>query len=216
MAESGGDRDPLAELSGSSAGDLEAALGADNRALGKLYSKYSLWLAPLVASRMDRRLKNRISVADVLQEAFLDIARRLPKYATRPDMPFPDWVRFLVMQKLAEFHRRHVGAQKRSAKREFRVDQVEPSGFELAGSFTSPSQVVVKRETAEQLQRALDRLEPIDREVLYLRHFEELTNDEVSELLSLQKSAASNRYIRALKRLRETLGDEFLRSLKRD
>jgi RNA polymerase sigma-70 factor (ECF subfamily) len=55
------------------------------------------------------------------------------------------------------------------------------------------------------LRAVLERLDPIDREVLALRHFEELSNHEVAEVLGIQTAAASKRYIRAIERLKQAL-----------
>ena len=182
-----------------------------NAALAKLLERYTPQLRTLVAMRMDARLRARLDPSDVLQEAFLDAARRLEEYAESPDMPFPAWIRFLVVQRLMAQHRFHLGAQLRDAARERSLagdwrEHSESMAVELAGSFTSPSQAAMRAELQGQLLEALESLAPLDREVLRLRHFEELTNDEVAELLGLTKAGASNRYVRALGRLRSAMG----------
>jgi RNA polymerase sigma-70 factor (ECF subfamily) len=193
---------------------LERATQGDQQALAQLFNRYRERLRALVRLRMDRRLTGRIDPSDVLQEAYLDVSKRIDDYARKPDMPFHLWLRFLTVQRLLAFHRRHLGAQMRDAGQEVSIyhdgspnaSSVFLAG-QLAGHLTSPSQAAVREETQKRLESALNQMDPIDREVLALRHFEELTNNEVAQVLGLQKSAASNRYVRALKRLKEILSE---------
>ncbi len=168
----------------------------------------------MVRLRMDRRLQGRIDPSDVLQDAYLDYARRFAEWAARPTLPFFLWLRLLTGQKLVDLHRRHLGAQMRDAGQEvslYRGALPQASSASLAaqllGRLTSASQAAVRAETQVRVQEALNGMEPIDREILTLRHFEMLTNEEAAEVLGLRKSAASNRYIRALKRLKDALGE---------
>jgi RNA polymerase sigma-70 factor (ECF subfamily) len=185
------------------------AVGGDEPALAELFTRHRARLAAMVRLRMDPRLRGRIDPSDVLQETYLDVARRYGRYVERPEMPVHLWLRFLTAQKLAELHRRHLGAKRRDAGRE--VGLLGPGATSaslagsLAGSVTSPSRGAMRDELRAGLLAALDRLDEIDREVLALRHFEELSNNEVAEILGLTKAGASNRYVRALRRLRELL-----------
>jgi len=167
----------------------------------------------MVRLRLDRRLQGRLDPSDVLQEAYLDFARRLPDYVQKPDMPFYLWLRFLTGQRLIDLHRQHLGAQMRNAGQEvslYRGALPQASSASLAaqllGRLTSASRAAIRAETQIRVQEALNRMDAVDREVLALRHFELLTNDETAEVLGIKKSAASNRYIRALRRLKEILG----------
>ena len=162
--------------------------------------------------RLDRRLQGRVDPSDVLQDAFLDITQRLPEYVAQPEMPFYLWLRLLTGQRLLALHRRHLGAQMRDAGQEvslYRGALPQASSASLAaqllGRLTSPTQAAIRAELQIKLQEALNELDPIDREILTLRHFEELTNNETATVLGLQKAAASNRYVRALKRLKTVL-----------
>ncbi|MEM7260585.1 MAG: sigma-70 family RNA polymerase sigma factor [Planctomycetota bacterium] len=189
---------------------IRSVLTADNHALAKLLERYSSQLLGLIRYRMDRRLNGRVDPTDVLQEAFIDASRRLSEYAESPEMPFPVWLRFLALQRLTALHRFHLGAKLRDAGKERSLDHgwaqhSESMAVELAGNFTSPSHEAIREELQSQLHTALEQLAPLDREVLRLRHFEELTNDEVAELLGITKSGASNRYIRALRRLKDVV-----------
>ena len=191
---------------------IERAVEGDSRAWEQLLNDNRARLRRMVALRLDRRLQGRIDPSDILQESFIDAARRLPEYAKNPSMPFFIWLRRLTGQRLMEQHRRHLGAQARDATREVSLYQgafPEATTADLAanllGELTSPSQAVIRIEQKKRLQDALDSLEPIDREILVLRHFEQLSNGEVSEVLSLDKSAASKRYVRAMERLKDVL-----------
>jgi RNA polymerase sigma-70 factor, ECF subfamily len=191
---------------------IERASHGDNVAWQQLMNEHHARLRRMVALRMDRRLQGRVDPSDVIQESYIDAARRLPDYAKNPTMPFFLWLRLLVGQRLMEQHRRHLGAQARDAKRDISLFQgsfPEASTADLAshilGNYSTPSQVAMRVERELQLQQALDTLDSIDREILVLRHFEQLTNGEAAEVLNLDKSAASKRYTRALVRLKDIL-----------
>jgi len=178
--------------------------------LADFFAAHRERLRRLIVWRMDPRLKNRLDASDVLQEVYLDAQRRLDEFLTRTDMPLALWLRLLTGRRLVELHRQHVGAAMRSADQEVPLDgwawASAPSlATQLVGHLTSPSQAASRAETAARLTEALESMDPIDREILVLRHFDELSNNEVAALLGLQKAAASNRYVRALRRLREIL-----------
>jgi RNA polymerase sigma-70 factor, ECF subfamily len=180
-------------------------------ALAELFARERGPLRRMVAWRLDPRLNGRLDPSDVLQEVYLDALRRLPDYLERPNLPAGLWLRLLTGRRLVELHRQHLGAQMRSAGQEVSLDggwawASAPSlAAQLVGHLTSPSQAAARAETAHRLTRALEEMDPIDREVLILRHFDELGNNEVAQLLGLQKAAASNRYVRALRRLKQIL-----------
>ncbi len=181
------------------------------RALADLFTQYYDRLERMVRFRMDRRLSSRVDVADVLQEAYLDAAKRIDAYLAKPEAPFFVWLRGIAANTLADVHRRHLGAELRDAARDQSLYQRGPEGSsellaaQLAGHFTSPSQAAMRDEAAARIEAALEEMDEIDREVLALRHFEQLSNNEVAEVLGLSKTAASNRYVRALARLKEIL-----------
>jgi RNA polymerase sigma-70 factor (ECF subfamily) len=186
--------------------------GGDDEALGELFSLYRERLRRMVEFRMDRRLRGRADASDVLQEAYIDALQRVRHYVDKPEMSFFVWLRQVTMQRLIDVHRCHLDAKMRNAKQEVWIRRGDPSAVtsasmaaQLVGSLTSPSQRAMRAELVGQVEKALDCMDAIDREVLALRHFEELTNNEIAEVLGLTKAAASNRYVRALSRLRGVL-----------
>jgi RNA polymerase sigma-70 factor (ECF subfamily) len=192
---------------------LRQALAGDESALAALFSGYRDRLRRMIRLRLDRRLSGRVDASDVLQEAYLDVHKRIAEYARDPSaMPFHLWLRLVVGQRLTDLHRHHLGAQMRDAGMEVslhrgpfpQADSVSLAA-QLLGRMTSASQAAIRVEHKLIVQEALNGMDPIDREVLALRHFEHLSNDETAQVLGLSKSAASNRYIRALKRLKEIL-----------
>jgi RNA polymerase sigma-70 factor (ECF subfamily) len=184
------------------------------QAAAELFTAYRSRLRRLVQLRMDPRLSGRIDPSDVLQEAFLDVAARATEYAAKPDLPVYLWLRLMTAQRLAALHRRHLTAKKRDAAQEIPIHAVPPVSTEslaakLLGRDRSPDDDAARGELRDRLVILLDALDPIDREVVVLRHFEELTNSEVATVLGVRKAAASNRYTRAIKRLRQLLGDDL-------
>jgi RNA polymerase sigma-70 factor (ECF subfamily) len=167
----------------------------------------------LLDLRLDPRLQGRVDPSDVIQEAFIDASRRLTDYAQQSEpIPFYIWLRLLTGQKLMELHRRHLGAQARDVSREVslhRGPMPESTSAAIAakllGRLTTPSQAAIRIERKIRLQEALNCMDPIDREVLVLRHYEQLSNGETALVLGLDKSAASKRYARALIRLKDLL-----------
>jgi RNA polymerase sigma-70 factor (ECF subfamily) len=186
--------------------------GGDQQALAELFTQHRESLKRLVSWRLDRRLRSRIDPSDVLQEVYLDAARRVPGYLDNPTMPFPLWLRLLAGRRVVELHRQHLGAKMRDAGLEISLERghwppADPEclAAQLTAQLTSPSQAAIRAEQEARLVEALGRMDPLDREVLALRHFDELSNNEVAELFGIQKAAASHRYVRALERLREIL-----------
>ena len=172
-------------------------------------------LRRMINLRMDRRVAGRVDPSDVLQEAFMDASQRLDQYLAAPPMSLFLWLRFLTGQRLMAVHRKHLGAQKRDARQEISIHQgTMPEAdslslsFGLLGRMTSPSMAAIRQEVQTRLLEAVSALEPLDREILALRHYEELSNQESAEELGITPAAASKRYIRALERLKTAMSDE--------
>lgn len=191
---------------------LQRVAHGDMREWGALLERHRKRLRRMVALRLDRRLHGRLDASDVIQEAYLEATARLPEYLHEPAMPFFLWLRFLTGQKVMELHRRHLGVQARDAGREVALCRgclPEATSAALAahllGHDTRPSEAAIRAERKVRLQEALNNMDPLDREVLALRHFEQLNNAETARVLGLQPSAASKRYVRALTRLKDIL-----------
>jgi RNA polymerase sigma-70 factor (ECF subfamily) len=182
-----------------------------DHALGEILELHRRRLLKMVNLRMDPRLRARLGASDVIQEAFVEVTRRLPAYLADPRMPFFLWLRFLTAERLITAHRRHVLAGRRDARREEGPRGVEPTSDALADRLaaggTTPTEGAVRAEARARVLEAIDGMDPDDRRVLALRHFEELTNVETARELGIEESAASKRYVRALGRLREALAD---------
>jgi RNA polymerase sigma-70 factor (ECF subfamily) len=190
---------------------FDRLMQGDQRALAQLFSQHRDRLRRMVELRLDARLRGRVSPSDVLQEAYIDILNRLPHYQASPDVSFFVWARAVTVQRLIQVHREHLLAQARDAGREVRLGRdatIEASSermAELMGEVTSPSVAAQRGEVVAMVREALDRLDPLDREVVALRHFEDLSNQEVAAALGIRTAAASKRYVRALERLRVVL-----------
>jgi RNA polymerase sigma-70 factor (ECF subfamily) len=191
---------------------LRRAGQGDPEAVGELFAGHRPRLRRLVQLRLDRRLQGRLDPSDVLQEAYLEFARSLAEYLRNPQVPLFLWLRLITGRKLQALHRHHLGTQARDAAREVSLHHgalPEASSVSLAaqllGRFSSPSQKAVRAELQVHTQDALNSMDPVDREILALRHFEQLTNSETAQVLGLSEAAASNRFVRALKRLKAIL-----------
>lgn len=191
----------------------QALAAGEPAALAEAFAAHRPRLWRMVHFRLDRRLAGRVDVDDVLQEAYLAASKRIGHYAGgRYTSPFL-WLRAIVRQTLIDLHRRHVQAKARDAGREVAIFGGWPQAtsasmaLQLAGDFTSPSAAAVRVEMIDRVQAAIETMSPADQEILALRHFEELTNAEAAETLGIEPKAASVRYMRALRRLKEVMAD---------
>jgi RNA polymerase sigma-70 factor (ECF subfamily) len=191
---------------------LRRAAGGDTEALGTLFARHRDGLRRMVRLRLDRRLQGRLDPSDVLQEAYLEFARSLNDYVKDPALPLFLWLRLLTGRKLHALHRHHLGTKARDAGREVSLHRgalPQPSSASLAaqllGRYTTPSEAVARAELRLRVQEALNGMDDLDREILALRHFEQLSNAETALVLGLSETAASNRFVRALRRIRKIL-----------
>src|SRR5205823_498511 len=189
---------------------LDRLRAKDSEALGELFMLYRDRLWRMLYVRLDRRVASRVSPDDVIQETFLDVARRIGEYLADLAVPFYVWLRFLAVQRMQMIQRTHLGAQMRAVSQEVSLPgegvalaSSESMAGQLVSHMTSPSQAAIRHELRDRLRAALDEMDPLDREVLALRHFEELGNNEVAVILGISKDAASKRHVRALERLKE-------------
>jgi RNA polymerase sigma-70 factor (ECF subfamily) len=201
----GADSSDVAEL-------VKLAASGDPGSWAELMKRYRSRLRRMVSFRMDSRLQGRVDPSDVVQDVCLEAWQCLGSYVSQPSTPFFVWLRSVAGHKLGDLHRHHLGARMRDARREVSLYQGSLPGAtsaalaaQLLGHFTRPSEAAVRAERKAQLQAALNAMDPIDREVLALRHFEQLTVSEAAAVLGIKEKAAGMRYTRALRRLKEIL-----------
>ncbi len=170
----------------------------------------------MVRMRMHPQVRARVDASDVIQDAYVEVTNRIGEYVDDPRVPFFVWLRRLTGQRLMKTHRFHLDAKRRDVRRQERPDDARMPEASvvamvdmLAADTTTPTRGAARTELRERIVALLGELSETDREVLCMRHFEELSNEEVAHELGLGKHAASKRYIRALKRLRELVGDDF-------
>ncbi len=191
---------------------LQRAGQGDSQALGGLWTLHRERLRRMIQLRLDGRLQGRLDPSDVLQEAYLEFARSLGDYLRNPELPLFLWLRFLAGRKLQALHRHHLGTKIRDAGREISLHygplpqaSSQMLAVQLLGRSSSPSESAARAELQRHVQEALSALGPLDRELLALRHYEQLTSAEAAQVLEISEAAAGSRYVRALKRLKKLL-----------
>jgi RNA polymerase sigma-70 factor (ECF subfamily) len=191
---------------------LAQARRGQAEAVERLLTVHREPLRRLIDMRLDPALAARVDASDIVQDVLLEAHRRLSDYLRNPVMPFHLWLRHIAKDHIIDAHRRHRQAQRRSLDREqplvpARLD--DHSSFELAGQLLdqepTPASAAIRRELQRRLQAALTTLDEDDREVILMRHGEQLSNQEVAAALQLSEAAASMRYLRAVRRLRAAL-----------
>jgi RNA polymerase sigma-70 factor (ECF subfamily) len=175
-------------------------------------TRHEARLRRMVAFRLDPRLRGRVDASDVMQEVHLEASRHLPDYLKEPGMPLFLWLRGIASHKLLEVHRHHLGTPMRDARREIALYRGGLPGAtsaaiaaQLLGHATRPSEAAIRAEARVRIQEALNGMDSLDREILALRHIEQLTNAEAARVLGIKDAAAGKRYLRALERLRAIL-----------
>ena len=192
---------------------LDQARRGEPGAVDRLLDRHRPPLRRMISLRLDPALAGRIDASDVVQEVLIEASRRLADYLKNPAMPFPLWLRHLARDHIIDAHRKHRKAQRRSLDREQPIVPAafaDRSSIELAAQFfyqePTPASAALRRELERRLVESVAALEEDDREVVVMRHFEQLSNQEVALELGLTEAAASMRYLRALRRLRALLG----------
>jgi RNA polymerase sigma-70 factor (ECF subfamily) len=191
---------------------LRQIRAGDRHAFEQLFARHQAYLRRLVELRLDPRLRSRVDPADVVQEAYLEALNRVNGYLERPALPFRLWLRQIACDRALKARRHHLGAARRALGRE--VPLPERSSLILARQLlageSTPSQRLNQKELAGRLRRAVAQLPQADREVVMLRHFEGLSNQEVGCLLGIDPATASKRHGRALFRLHRILFEDGL------
>lgn len=189
---------------------VKLAKAGNQDALAQLFSQYKRQLRTMIALRMDANLKGRLDPSDVLQDAWVDVARKLGNYDPA-SMSFFVWLRLVASERLIASHRQHVGTQKRDPRRELRQQNLNATSLSLGNFFvdklTSISGKAIKAEQHAKLQSVLDQMDEHDREVIAMRVFEGMSNGETAECLEITTNAASKRFIRAIGKLRNEMKD---------
>ncbi len=196
---------------------VRLAAAGDTAAMNDLFERHRERLKKMIRMRMNPRLQGRVDDSDVLQDAYLEAVGRITEYLADPQAPFFLWLRKITGQKLIDVHRRHLGAQARDVRLEVRhlraplpLASSVSLAAQLLGRLTTPTEAAVRAENRRLLQDALARMDEMDREILSLRHHEDLSNQEAAQELGIEESAASKRFIRALQRLQKLLGEAGL------
>jgi RNA polymerase sigma-70 factor (ECF subfamily) len=191
---------------------MDRLRAGDRAALAELFERHRDRLRRMVELRLDPRLRARLDASDVVQDAFFDVARDLDAYLADPKLPPLLWLRLHVGRCMTTLHRQHLGTAMRDAGREISIYHgalPEASSAALAsmllGRHTSPTQAAQRAERMLRVQEALNSLDPVDREILALRHFEQLSRAEAAMVLGISQDAGAKRYFRALKRLKDLL-----------
>ncbi len=193
---------------------LVAAKLGDGEAVGQLLDRHRASVRRLVELRLDRKVQRRVDVSDVVQEVMFEASGRLDRYLQDPAMAFHLWIRQIAWDRIIDTYRRHRVSAKRN------MDREQPMSVPMGGDQSSiqliaqlrdpamtPATAATQAELSRNVEAAIDRLADQDREVILMRHFEHLSNQEIAEVLGLNPPAASMRYLRALRRLRQLLQD---------
>lgn len=194
---------------------LDRIRRGDQTAKGELLGRFRPRLRRMVAARMDDRVAPRVDPSDVVQEALAAADRRLPEYLKQADSPFYPWLRQIAWDRLVDAHREHLHAAKRSVRREVSMQLSEASAIclakQMAASATSPSGHLARKELRARIRAILGELADLDREILILKHLEELSNSECATVLGITIVAVKKRYLRALGRVRSLMDRETWR-----
>lgn len=191
---------------------INRARDGNSDAVEQLMDRHRDSLRQLIRMRLDRRIQTRVDVSDIVQDVLIEANRRLQTYLADPAMPFHLWVRHIARDRIIDAHRRHRGSARRSTDRE--QSFAAPAGSdqssvflarELKASGKSPATEAIEKELARAVETAIADLDEMDAEVIIMRHYEQLTNQEVARALDLTEPAAGMRYIRAIRRLRDLM-----------
>lgn len=170
-------------------------------------------LRRMVSTRIDARLRARVDPSDVVQDAMMEAARRLPEYSRSRSMPFYLWLRQLAWDRLIDLHHRHVTAQKRSVLRETGNFELTDASVDLlvdraVAKIASPSREAIRNEMKVRVREHLDGLDQVTREVLLMHYVEQMKLREIASVLELTEAAVKSRHIRGLQRLAVAMRDK--------
>ena len=194
---------------------LDQARKGEPAAVDRLLQQHREPLRRLISLRLDPALAARVDASDVVQDVLLEASRRLKDYLRQPSMPFHLWLRHLARDHVIDAYRRHRLAQRRSLDRERPMMMAglnDRSSVELAGQLLdrelTPAAAAMRQELKRRLEAALTTLSEDDRDIILMKHYEQLSNQEIAAFLGLSEAAASMRYLRAIRRLKASLAPE--------
>ncbi|MFO1063411.1 MAG: sigma-70 family RNA polymerase sigma factor [Pirellulales bacterium] len=200
---------------------LNDVKSGDAEAVDRLLARHRDSLHRMIQLRLDQRIKQRVDVSDVVQEVLVEANRRLQDYLRNPSMAFHLWIRQIAKDRLIDAHRRHRVSAKRSIDREQPMvvhGAVDQSSIRIAAQLCdpqmTPAEAATRREMAAHVESAIGRLNDVDRDIILMRHYEQLNNGEIAAALGLTEPAASMRYLRAIRRLREMLDSEAQKKVR--
>jgi RNA polymerase sigma-70 factor (ECF subfamily) len=195
---------------------LNQAKGGDESAVNALMDQHRNSLRQLIRMRLDQKIQRRVDVSDVVQDVLVEANRRLQRYLNEPIMPFHLWLRQIAKDRIIDAHRRHRVSAKRSVDREQQL--APPRGYDqssvhlaslLGDNQLTPAAAAVQQELAQRVEEAIAQLEERDCEIIVMRHYEHLSNQEIGEVLNLSEPAASMRYLRAIRRLKKLMTEQM-------
>ncbi len=191
---------------------IERAKQGDGPAFEQLLARHRDRLRHMVSVRIDERLSSRVDPSDVVQEAMVVAAKKFESYLSEPAVPFYPWLRRIAWERLVDLHRRHIVAGKRSVNREKSLGLSGESTMrfaeQLQASDAGPLKRMLRRELHARVRAALAQLNDRDREILVLRHLEQLNSRESAAVLGIREDAAVQRHVRALRRFQRLLAEE--------
>lgn len=191
---------------------IAQAKDGDNSAVNQLMDRHRNSIRQLIRMRLDHKIQKRIDVSDVVQDVLVEANRRLNRYLEEPAMPFHLWLRQIAKDRIIDAHRRHRVSAKRSVDREQQM--VAPRGYDqssihlaslLGDSKLTPAAAALQKEMARKVEASISKLDEKDCEIIVMRHYEHLSNQEIGQILGLTEPAASMRYLRAIRRLKAIL-----------
>jgi RNA polymerase sigma-70 factor (ECF subfamily) len=194
---------------------LAEAKQGDADAVNRLLDRHRDSLRRMVQLRLDQRIQKRIDVSDIVQDVLVEANRRLQDYLANPVMPYHLWLRQIAQDRIIDAHRRHRASAKRSVDKERPL--AVPAGddhstielaAQLAGHELTPATAAAQAEMAKVVEAAIAKLPDQDCEIIIMRHYEQLSNQEIAQALDLTEPAASMRYLRALRRLKDLMTSE--------
>lgn len=194
---------------------LDLVRQGDDDATGRLLQRHREALRRMVDMRLDQQIRQRVDASDIVQDAMIEANRRLRTYLENPAMPFHLWLRQIATDRLIDAHRRHRVSKKRSVDLEQApvvASNLDHSTIHFEANFSdremTPAAAAVHHELQRRFEEAIDEMEQQDQEIIVMRNFEKLCNQEVAQALGLTEPAASMRYLRAMRRLRKILAPE--------